>query len=444
LRVTVSWNDPAAVSGTAKALVNDLDLQVQTPGGEIIDPWVLSIYPSVDSLQKPAERRKDTLNNIEQVTISNPLPGQYVVKMKSGILKTPAQSFAIAYQVKEGGKFEWDFPYSDDVLVAGTRILSRWSSTLTGTASLEISRNNGAWELLSDNVSLDAGSYPVQLADSAYEMKLRIRFGPSQFETGNTLVSPGVQNRFGYVCDTAILNYWNKLKQAGAYKLYRLVYDSMQVQLVTADSSATVPRAGSSYFAVAPVINGRESFRGPAIDFTKQNVGCYINNFLADLQPDNTALLQLVLGSLYRVKKVELRKLSLNNAVLYTVNLPTSANIEYRDDQLKQGLNIYQALVYLEDGSIVYSNQETVYYLNNKTHIVYPNPAPRGTDISVLSDLPADETALIYDNYGRLLMKKIITEKVQKLPTSSLPPGMYHVRMISAEARVLRYTFIIR
>jgi hypothetical protein len=444
LKVTVSWNDPAASSGAMKALINDLDLQVQTPGGAIIDPWVLSIYPSVDSLQKPAERKKDTLNNIEQVSIDAPAAGQYLIKLKSGILKTPAQSFSIAYQVKEGGKFEWDFPYSDDVLVAGSRVLVRWNSTITGTATLELSRNNGAWELLSNSVSLDAGSYPVQLADSAYELKLRMKKGASMFETGNSLVAPAVQTRFGYVCDTAILSYWSKLKQAGSYRLYRLIYDSMQLQLITSDTSASVPRTGSPYFAVAPVINGREAFRGPAIDHTKQNVGCYVNNFLADLQPNSTALLQLVLGSLYKVKKVELRKLSLNNVVLHTVDLPVSAIIEYSDTQLQQGLNVYQAWVYLEDGSIIYASPETVYFLNNKAHIVFPNPVPRGTDIAVLSELPADETALVYDNYGRLLMKKTISEKVQKLPTSSLPAGMYHVRIIHTDGQLLRYSFIIR
>ncbi|HEX5668079.1 MAG TPA: S8 family serine peptidase, partial [Chitinophagaceae bacterium] len=172
LKVTISWNDPAAASGAPKALVNDLDLQLQAPGGAVIDPWVLSIYPAADSLQKAAERRKDTLNNIEQVTVGDPSAGQYVVKVKTGMLKTPVQPFSIAYQVKARDAFEWDFPYTDDVLVAGNRFLARWASTMAGNGSLEISINNGNWELLDNSVSLESGSYPVPLGDSAFEFRL--------------------------------------------------------------------------------------------------------------------------------------------------------------------------------------------------------------------------------------------------------------------------------
>jgi hypothetical protein len=444
LKVTMSWNDPAAASGAQKALVNDLDLQLQAPGGGVIDPWVLNSYPAADSLQKAAERKKDTLNNIEQVTVQDPPPGQYIVKVKSGMLKTSLQSFSVAYQVKAMDSFEWDFPYKDDVLVSGNRFLARWTSRMAGNASLEISRNNGVWELLDDHVSLASGSYPVQLADSAFEFKLRMRAGTSDFLTGNALAAPSVQNRFGYVCDTAILNYWNKLPQANSYRLYRLVYDSMQPLLTTTDSSATVVRTGSPYFAVAPFINGREAYRGPTIDYTEQNVGCYINNFLANLQVDNTARLQLSLGSLYKVKRVEFRKISRNNAVIYTSDLPVVTSIDYTDSDLQQGLNIYQALVHLEDGSIISSSRETVYYLNNRLHIIYPNPAPRGTDITVLSEQPDDETALLYDNSGRLLKTTIITEKNQKIPTSFLQPGLYHLRILSLEKAPLRYSFIIR
>jgi Subtilase family len=443
LKVTISWNDPAAASGAQKALVNDLDLQLLAPGGDVIDPWVLNIYPAADSLQKAAEREKDTLNNIEQITVGDPPAGQYVVKVKSGLLKTSVQSFSIAYQVKAMNGFEWDFPYKNDVLVSGNRFLARWTSTMAGNASLEISRNNGGWELLDNSVSLASGSYPVQLGDSAFEFKLRMRAGASDFETGNVLAAPAVQNRFGYVCDTAILNYWNKQPQANSYRLYRLVYDSMQPLLTTTDSSATVARTGSSYFAVAPVINGREAYRGPTIDYTKQNVGCYINNFLADLQLDNTARLQLSLGSLYRVKKVEFRKISRNSAVIYSLDMPSTTNVEYTDPDLQQGLNIYQAFVYLEDGTVISSSQETVYYLNNRLHIIYPNPSPRGTDISVLSEQPGDETALLYDNFGRLLIKVVITEKIQKLPTGNLPAGVYHLRILPDGKPSLRYSFII-
>ncbi|HSF46677.1 MAG TPA: T9SS type A sorting domain-containing protein, partial [Chitinophagaceae bacterium] len=393
---------------------------------------------------KPAERKKDSLNNIEQVSIDSPVEGNHTIRVSSGILRTASQSFSIAYQVKMNNQFDWDFPGNDDVLIAGNRFLARWTSTISGTGALEISRNNGPWEILSGNVSLADGIQPVQLADSAYEIRLRVRTASASFETGPVMVSPVLQNRFGYVCDTVILNYWNRVKQASAYRLYRINYDSMQSVVVTADTAVAASRAGSSYFSVAPIINGKEAFRGPAIDYTKQNVGCYINNFLVDLLANNTANLNLSLGSLYNVRKLEFRKVSENNKLIFINEAPQATSITYIDNDLHQGLNTYQALVYLDDGTVIYSNPETIYNLNSKAHIVYPNPVTRGTDISIVSELPDNETALIYDNHGRLLLNMIITEKVQKLPTALFSSGMYHLRILSRDKPPVRYSFIVR
>jgi hypothetical protein len=68
----------------------------------------------------------------------------------------------------------------------------------------------------------------------------------------------------------------------------------------------------------------------------------------------------------------------------------------------------------------------------------------RGTDISVLSELPDDEPAQVYDSQGRLLVNMIISEKVQKLPTSSFPPGLYHLRILPSGKPAVRYSFIVR
>jgi hypothetical protein len=144
------------------------------------------------------------------------------------------------------------------------------------------------------------------------------------------------------------------------------------------------------------------------------------------------------------VKKVEFRKISENNRLIYSEDFPQRTSISHVDSDIHQGLNTYQALVYLNDGTIVYSNPETIYFLNDKAHIVFPNPVTRGTDISIVSEQPDDETALIYDNQGRLLVNMVIVEKVQKLPTASFPSGMYHLRVLSRDKPPARYSFIVR
>jgi hypothetical protein len=46
LKVTLCWTDTAAMPGAAKALINDLDLSVTDPEGNIFLPWTLSAFPT--------------------------------------------------------------------------------------------------------------------------------------------------------------------------------------------------------------------------------------------------------------------------------------------------------------------------------------------------------------------------------------------------------------
>ncbi|RYY58356.1 MAG: hypothetical protein EOO05_16700, partial [Chitinophagaceae bacterium] len=80
LKVTLVWTDPAAVVNAAKALVNDLNLIVKSPDNNQWLPWVLDHRPSLASLQLPAERKTDTLNTVELVTVNNPAAGTYTIE----------------------------------------------------------------------------------------------------------------------------------------------------------------------------------------------------------------------------------------------------------------------------------------------------------------------------------------------------------------------------
>jgi hypothetical protein len=95
LKVSLAWNDPAAAVNAPWALVNDLDLTVTTPSGQQILPWVLSSFPSADSLSAPAKRRVDTLNNTEQISLQNPVAGIYMVHVKGRRVTAGAQNFML-------------------------------------------------------------------------------------------------------------------------------------------------------------------------------------------------------------------------------------------------------------------------------------------------------------------------------------------------------------
>jgi hypothetical protein len=115
IKATLVWNDPPAVPNVAKALINDLDLElIEVSSGQIWKPWVLNPFPHVDSLNQLAIRKRDSLNNVEQITIANPLAGNYQVKVTGFHITTALQSFHIAWQLDSIDKFEWQFPLSND------------------------------------------------------------------------------------------------------------------------------------------------------------------------------------------------------------------------------------------------------------------------------------------------------------------------------------------
>lgn len=84
VRVMLVWNDPISMDQIGlgmgnRLLINNLDLQV-THGGTEYLPWVCD--HTYGNVQLPAERRVDTLNNMEQVTIENPTPGTATITIR--------------------------------------------------------------------------------------------------------------------------------------------------------------------------------------------------------------------------------------------------------------------------------------------------------------------------------------------------------------------------
>ena len=81
LKATICWTDPASDSipgaqNTTPALVNDLDLRIQGPNGQVYQPWRLG---GLSNAERGATRGDNNLDNIEQVYIPNAEPGVYNV-----------------------------------------------------------------------------------------------------------------------------------------------------------------------------------------------------------------------------------------------------------------------------------------------------------------------------------------------------------------------------
>ncbi|MDD4170396.1 MAG: S8 family serine peptidase [Desulfotomaculaceae bacterium] len=75
-KATLAWSDPPAEPGSVQALVNDLNLIVKTPDGRV--------YYGNHFL---GNNTPDHLNNVEQVYLSSPVPGDYIVQVNSAAIQ---------------------------------------------------------------------------------------------------------------------------------------------------------------------------------------------------------------------------------------------------------------------------------------------------------------------------------------------------------------------
>ncbi len=99
VKATLVWTDPAGVSHdssqidqSSKALVNDLDLVVIDPSGNVVSPWVLDW----NNPTQAATRGRNQVDNVEQVVMPSLARGYFKVRVSHhGTLATPNQQFSL-------------------------------------------------------------------------------------------------------------------------------------------------------------------------------------------------------------------------------------------------------------------------------------------------------------------------------------------------------------
>lgn len=92
LRITLAWDDEPSAPLPVFALVNDLDLVVTDPAGNRVFPW--TIDPADPGA--PATRSGvDRLNNMEQVSVANPMAGAWRVQVVGHAVPVGPQDYAL-------------------------------------------------------------------------------------------------------------------------------------------------------------------------------------------------------------------------------------------------------------------------------------------------------------------------------------------------------------
>ena len=255
------WNDKETTSNPEKALVNNLDIQIITPTGEVILPWVLN--HESDEVNMSPTRKVDILNNIEQVTIKNPIAGEYTLVVKGTEVPFGPQQFAVTYEVNQQ-EVNLLFPAGKESLVPNDQYNIVWTANMDNenTFKLEVSLDNGlTWDLLVDEIPANHRTYKWRAPEAITQCaKIRVSMNNTSLTdthdaTFNILGKP-MNIKAIPVCKETIRLVWEDAdNSADSYVVYMLKEGKMDFFMETTQKFADIEynfQEGKDYwFSVA-------------------------------------------------------------------------------------------------------------------------------------------------------------------------------------------------
>ncbi len=455
LKVSLVWTDPAAEVNTNIALVNDIDLRLVSPSNTTWLPWILDSSPNLSSITANATRGEDHLNNIEQVSLEDPVSGDYTIVLEGFDISTTSQEFALVYSWEVANQFSWDFPTASDNYPYDGETFSylKWNSSLSeNTGRIEVSYDGGTnWEVLSDGANLENEQFqwtpPLELNTLA---QLKMVVGGQEFLSDSFTISHLPSIRTGLDCEDTIEINWNALPGIDTYEVYNYQNQVMTPIQQTVDTTYTFNRNAftSNLFSVAPIFSdGSKGIRSVAVDYTLFEAGCYINSLFAMVpEAQNGVELFLSLGSLHDVAQIDFMRITPENSV--TIGSLTdfdTLDITFLDETPMQGQNKYQVLVTLNDGRSYLSEIADIYFLTDQAFLVFPNPTTNeGINVYTKNFDGANVYFDLYSMEGRYLFRKTVNSDRAFISLNEVRPGIYIYRLSSSSGESESKKIVIR
>ncbi|QHL88856.1 S8 family serine peptidase [Nibribacter ruber] len=449
VKVTLVWSDKEGTPGTDKALVNDLDLVIkETAANRQWLPWGLSVYAHKDSLQAPARRKADHLNNVEQVTIAQPAAGEYEIQVTGYQLEGGQQSFSVVYEYEKA--FTWAYPFKDSHLEAGQTSRLRWFTPVKSgaTATLEFRYAGSAepWQTLKEGVMLDQEAVDVALPDTTALAELRMVIGAATYETGTFMLSPMLALQVGYQCGDEVMFFWPSAPGAEAYQVYVLGNQFMEPLAQTRDTVFAFRKSQyqAVQYAVAPMVQVKLGARSFTKDYTLQPVGCYVTSFLPKYFVSDTVLLDLQISTSYGLAAMYLEKrIDGEFKVMQPIALGSKTDFALQDLAPAAGWNEYRVKLVTQSGATFYSQAEGLFYTPDSFIQVYPNPVLAGQDLQIITNSSDINTIFIYDQVGRLVREYAQDGAIKVIETKGLRPGAYFIKVLSPSGNLTQAKVIL-
>lgn len=435
VKLTLVWDDVPGQVNSNVALVNDLDLTIETPSGQLIYPWVLDSTPLLSALEKPATRGIDHLNNIEQILIEQSEPGVYSIMVKANALSGNSQSYSIAYSWEEKDTFIWYYPTASDNMPyngeAGTYF--QWKSTLNDVnGRLEYSIDGGnTWQLIKDNVDLTTGLLRWQAPQISSLAQARMVVGSSQYTSDIFTISRPIIPKVGFNCQDSVLLAWDKVTGANNYRVRYYNNSRMEDYLLTNDTSLIYNNTGSAktYFAIQPLFeNGKGGIQGYAFDYELQEIACYLRSFYTQLESIDGINLVAEVGTTYGIERIVFQRQEGDSFIDIETQIPLqSVNYSFLDISPRQGLNSYRLVLHFINGKQLFSEIVSEYFLTTIPFLIFPNPISTGQELQIIAKqfLSSPQVFTLYNSSGMKLLSYDLISDRESITIPALPPGIY-------------------
>ena len=286
LRVMVYWTDYPATPGiTTKALVNDLDMVLTDPNTQNYLPWVLNPAFNINTIDDPAVQGTDTLNNMEQVTIANPIAGTYTLTVYGTMIPQGPQAYFVTYEIVEE-EIVVTHPHGGEKFVPNETQRIRWDANPdAGTFDLSFSMDNGAsWSSIATGVNANSRFYdwsvPAAITDEAL---IRVERGATMGQSDTTFtIYDQIDNlQLIWSCADSSLFYWDELPGADGYVVYRIVGDYMDSVAYTTSNFIVLNGLSATqneYVSVGATVDGITGRRVVAIERIPSDLNCIMSD----------------------------------------------------------------------------------------------------------------------------------------------------------------------
>lgn len=447
LKVTLAWTDPESNPNAAKALFNDLDLEVRyVPTGQTWEPWVLNTFPHSDSLKKNAVRKKDRLNNAEQVTIAFPQSGEYELTVKTFGSISGQQAFSLAYEYPAG--FQWLFPVRKDEMTSCRAQFIRWEwnyPPAIGEISFKTTGDSN-WKLIEEGLDLSEGKFLWEVADTLAFAQFRIQSNNESWVSDTFAIQNFSQSTLAYNCPEEAMLFWPKQNNVQKYQIFTLGEAGLVAFTQATDTTLVIKKnlENKRYFAVAPVLNDQALSPNETL-FLNENAGfCYVKKFLPQYLVNDTIHFDAALSTTFRLETLEFeKKMGEQFISLQKINKPGSLEYAFVDAQPSGGRNVYRLKLKNIDQQFFYSKEEEAFLIFEKDVLIFPNPIAEGEKLTLITETDEASVIQFLDQAGRFLYEITDDGITKSIDTQGLVRGVYFLRIRTQKGHYLMRRLLV-